>query len=369
MSQTVWFSHKEDYLDAPKDCKPNWTQNLKTWDFDNCTVSAQRKSNDTINVIIRSINENIKSKITNKNRRVRFFYRFEILDFPKPFEDKYDDPPKNRNDSSKQTESKSRWVLNLTRTDEEDDDKKNCQIWQWRDDGGKSAIQDIWDLLDKAKNDASQENRVIESAIEIMPSVPSDNTRKVLPIIYQPAMDTMKNFIRQIHIHNCKEKENEYEVTIVFNNEELRKHVLLNDFYEGLREHLFGRTKDVETFRIILVDKVPENFAFTGIYSDGKDLIEDDVHGDKQWWWHFGRIKKRPIKSYYSTKLHPKIFVNTSNHAMAGRDSNPRLWKWEYLTWEEGEKNPIIIGELSREDVEKTLQMNKEKFNVVSEGN
>jgi len=369
MSQTVWFSHKEYYLDAAMDRKPNWTRNLKTWDFDNCTVTAQRKSNDIIIVTIRSINKKIKSKITDKERWVRFFYRFEISDFPKPAENKYDDPPKNRNDPAKPTKPRSRWALELTRTDENDDDRKKCQIWQWSDEDGESAIHEIWNLLDKVKNGELQEKGIIESPIEIIPRIPSDNKHGVLPIIYQPAMDTMKNFIRQIHIHPCKEKPNEYEVTIVFNNEELREHVLLNGIYEELRKHLFGRTKDVETFRIILDKETPKKFAFTGIYSDGEDLVADDVHGDKQRWWHFGRIKKRPIKSYFSTRLHPKIFVNTSNHAMAGHDNNPRLWKWEYLTWEEGDKNPIIIDDLSREGVEMALQENKEKLEIEKRDN
>ena len=92
---------------------------------------------------------------------------------------------------------------------------------------------------------------------------------KIIPVIYQPAIDSWKNYVREIHCH--KVSGNELEVTILFNNENLREHAILNPIYEWFRSWFYGRVIDVETFRILLVEKLPENFEFRGIYSGEND--------------------------------------------------------------------------------------------------
>jgi hypothetical protein len=52
----------------------------------------------------------------------------------------------------------------------------------------------------------------------------------MIPVIYQPAIDSWKNFVREIHCHRVDS--NEFEVTILFNNEHLREHAILNPIYE-----------------------------------------------------------------------------------------------------------------------------------------
>ncbi|AKB18680.1 hypothetical protein [Methanosarcina sp. WWM596] len=114
----------------------------------------------------------------------------------------------------------------------------------------------------------------------------------ILPVIYQPAADYMKNFTRVIHCtpYITGDRYCEVEVSIIFNNEQLRKHSFFNNFYEI------------------------------------KDLEQDSIHGDS--------VKPAPehdVKYYFIQKEHPVVFINTSNHSMAENDSNHSLWKWEYV--------------------------------------
>jgi len=156
---------------------------------------------------------------------------------------------------------------------------------------------------------------------------------RIIPVIYQPAIDALENFIREIH---CKQtqKDNgdtEVKVTLVFNNEQLRKHFFANRIYEWLRKNvLFGRKKDIESF-VILVEKDPVKFTFENIYSKINkkeyNMEYDNIHGDKK------DVKKHDIKYYFMDHRHPIVFVNTSNHAMAENDANHKLWKLEYIPW------------------------------------
>ena len=131
---------------------------------------------------------------------------------------------------------------------------------------------------------------------------------KIIPVIYQPAIDSWKNFVREIHCYRVNN--DELEVTILFNNEHLREHAILNPVYEWLRSLFYGRIIDIETFRIILAEKVPENFEFKGIYSLDNNVEEDEIHGDKP--NSFGKVPMDKIKYYFASTYHPIVFINTS---------------------------------------------------------
>jgi len=59
---------------------------------------------------------------------------------------------------------------------------------------------------------------------------------------------------------------------------------------------------------------------------------------------------KRPISHYFMDYQHPIVFVNTSNHAMAEHDANPRLWKWEYVPGIED--CPVTLGSMTRKQID-----------------
>ena len=184
----------------------------------------------------------------------------------------------------------------------------------------------------------------------------NEDTNRVVPVIYQSSNDSWKNFLRQIH---CNDKgNNQYEISLLFNNENLRKNKWLNGIYRIIRRILYKRLDDVETFMINMENDKPI-FNFPGIYSGTDHLEYDSTHNDKGWF--FREIPNRNIKYYYSDNKHPIIFINTANHAMAEHDNNPDLWKWEYAGWELN--SSIILGEKSREDIEKILtKFNKQEL-------
>jgi hypothetical protein len=109
-----------------------------------------------------------------------------------------------------------------------------------------------------------------------VPGVPANN--KLIPVIYQAAIDSWKNFVREVHCH--KVNEDEYEVTILFENEHLRKHAPLDLIYRLYRYLRYGHVTDIESFRIILKEGLPAKFRFEGIYSNEHGIHYDNIHGD-----------------------------------------------------------------------------------------
>lgn len=83
---------------------------------------------------------------------------------------------------------------------------------------------------------------------------------ETVPVIYQPATDSLKNFVREVHC--AKAVTNDYsedvEVSLLFNNEELRRYKYLDGIYSKIRLVLCGRTRDVETFEIHLVENTKD---------------------------------------------------------------------------------------------------------------
>jgi hypothetical protein len=161
--------------------------------------------------------------------------------------------------------------------------------------------------------------------------------------------------VREVHCH-ALDGGREVEVTVLFNNEALRKHKIVNRLYEWFRSWFYGRTIDIETFRIVLKNNDPEILDFPFIYSGKNALTEDSIHIDK-----LGVT----IKYYYGNVRHPIIFINTENHAMAEHDTNYRLWKWEYVAWQKD--SPIEFGTKSREEIDKEFRP-KLSFFMVPEG-
>jgi hypothetical protein len=171
----------------------------------------------------------------------------------------------------------------------------------------------------------------------------------------------MKNFVREIHcipVDNCKDASlndgRKFEVTIVFENEQLRKHKILNGIYERLRLFGYGRKRDIETFCILAdqeekQDSNANGFNFINIYSGNSTLKEDSIHKDPP--------KSPPHAIRYFAGVHndpkfnhPVVFINTSNHAMSEHDNNPQLWKWEYIPWLKD--SGVICGQEKRKEID-----------------
>ncbi|MBN1324414.1 MAG: hypothetical protein JW986_10540 [Methanotrichaceae archaeon] len=179
------------------------------------------------------------------------------------------------------------------------------------------------------------------------PDLDHNEKGKIIPVIYQPAVDALYNFLREGH--SAPSTGGGIEVILIFNNEDLRRHSMgsvLNPIYEAFRWLRYGRVLDVETFRIY-IDRGGE-FIFEEICSNGHGLYEDDIHGDPP------IAPRRVIKHFFANAMHPVVFVNTSNHAMAEYDSNHCLWKWEYIPGTMG--CPVKLGQKSREEIERSFR-------------
>ena len=178
--------------------------------------------------------------------------------------------------------------------------------------------------------------------------------KQVIPIIYQPSVDALKNFVREIHCAKGNVKDDgsyEIDVSLLFNNERLRQHGIFNSVYAFFRRLVYGREMDLESFKI-LVGKDPPNvrFTFEGIYSNNNGLNADSIHGDTP----PPPAPERPVKYNFINHKHPIVFVNTANHAMAEHDTNKRIWKFEYIPFLENA--PVKLGSKTREEIEKSLK-------------
>ena len=151
-----------------------------------------------------------------------------------------------------------------------------------------------------------------------------------------------KNYLREIH---CHDQENGWcEVSLLFNDEKLSKYRILDRPYRIYRRLRHGRTKDIETFRIKVKDEWAEGFTFENIFSGDHDINYDTIHEDK------APAPERKVEMYFNNMLHPVVFVNTANHALAPFDNNKSEWKWEYVGWYPNA--PIKTGSLSRKELE-----------------
>ena len=155
---------------------------------------------------------------------------------------------------------------------------------------------------------------------------------KMMPVVYQPNIDAWKNILREIQVHKAGDC---HEVTLVFEDENLREHGIFDFIYRIYRFFKYRRTVDIETFQI-----QDRQFNFKKIYSGDHTLFKDSIH----------ETKKVAIKYYFQDENHPVVFVNTSNHALAEKDNNHDFWKREYVPW--SKKTPIKHGEKTRKDIE-----------------
>jgi hypothetical protein len=339
-SDKVWFTVKEKKWKVGFFGKFSWTGKEELWDSDNCTINLARTLKDQFLVVVRS-SQTKYSSFMGKEVSLRYMIGFELLG--KPSEPKTEIYTARNNIPDRREGPKERWVLQL-------DDKH--WIWQWSQQGKDLANSTIYRLYQEIVNELvhpslSPDNIFCNAEVDL-----EDN--RVIPVIYQPSVDALKNFVREVHCSKGPSNPDgsyEIEVSILFNNERLRQHGILNSLYTVIRRLRYGRVMDLESFKI-LIDKEPESdrFTFAGIYSDKWDMNEDSIHGDKT----PPPAPQRPIKYYFENPKHPVVFVNTSNHAMAEIDNNDKIWKWEYVPW--ANDAPIKFGSRSRREIEEALR-------------
>lgn len=371
-AEGLWFSKLEREYSA--DLRQfSWTDEQRTWDWKNLTsVDLVRTRDGRRRLILRRRGE-IHTRFGRPDKEVasgkdgpmgtgaegeidtgaalRYMLGIEIHDPPGDIEtDYYTAKILDHQTNHWRLEGpKLRWSFKVG---------DEAWIWQWADErAGPSRypLEAKIGEVHKYINDCYFEEGPIYANIFKLDVEKND---ECLPVVYQPAVDGLKNFVREVHrspkpIDGKKGEDGgrEVEVTIVFNNEELRRHKWLNGIYEIVRSYLYGRIKDIETFVIMAdsgSDKV-NGLQFSKIYSGHHDLEEDTIHADQE-----DGLPPHRVRYYADDYSHPIIFINTSNHAMAEHDTNPDLWKWEYVPWLDD--RPFALGRLSREEVNKSYK-------------
>jgi hypothetical protein len=393
--ELVWFSHLEkeyqviDKVDNGLKKLFQWKETEpKMWDWDNCTVSRAKVLPDKkVRIVIRSKTNRNSNYMGRIPVELRYMLGIDIASISKPYSKPYDLASSKRQKlpASAKKISHERWACKL--------DEKYW-IWQWakKDIDIKSSqvyhlYEDIKSFLEEAQSmKSSNSDHITSGSNNGIFKVYLDERVKVddvVPVIYQPAIDSLKNFLREVHCVKLVKPDSsvDIEVSLLFNDEELRRHKYLTEIYSKIRLILYGRTQDLETFKIHLTknnddksqmgmtddnmmneeDKAQSGnkeinknnkrnsnnyFIFEGIYSGDYDIEYDTIHLDKP----PPPPEKRKIEYYFLDRYHPIVFINTANHAMSEHDNNHDIWKWEYIPWVK--KAPIKLGLKSRKDIE-----------------
>jgi hypothetical protein len=289
-----------------------------------------------------------------RNIAIKFLYGFDISSIEEPIIEKYDQSSGWRSDDGDGQEF--RWVIPLKKEGNQHLDRRDCSIWQCATAQGDIRQSDIFHLFRYIEMKLKSSSNCINlDNVDDEDTEPND---QVIPVIVQPSADGWKNFVRQVH--SAKLDNFEEEFTLVFNDEHLRKYGILESFYRFLRPFLYYRLTDLESFRVILEGNAASYFVFPGIYSGKSDIMEDSVHGDRGPFLR--KAPRRKVKYHYSNRMHPIVFMNTANHAMAEEDNNTTLWKWEYVPWEAD--SPIVYGKKSRKQIEDLVKNLDEKATV-----
>lgn len=338
-SDKVWFSHRERRWAVDKKRRFSWTPKKEIWDWDSCTIGLARTPRERkLRVVVRSSTNKNSKYMGNKPVELRFMLGFDVSKVFKPKTESY---VARENIPEKKEGPKKRWVFQL------DDD---YWIWEWAEEGHDIRSSNIYRLYELISDEIS--NPSLSLSDNIFDAELESKGINVIPTIYQPAVDSLDNFVREVHCaQNPAEADGSYEVevSIIFNNEQLRKHAYANRIYEGFRRLFYGRTIDIETCKILVRKDVSNSkFVFENIYSGNHPLEEDSIHEDPP------PAPERRIKYYFINHDHPVVFVNTSNHAMAEHDTNHHIWKWEYVPWLNNA--PIRFGSKTRKEIEKRFK-------------
>lgn len=206
----IWYSVREKVWDT-RSGKFRWTGESHVWDWDKCTVGLARSGNNTLKLVVRSSVQK-HSGYMGKEVNLRYMMGFDVTGIKAPIKDAYIAREYSKNPEER-IGPKERWVLELN--DEH-------WIWQWVDGGNNSeaVVHDIYQRINSELDDQQlNADNIFDASMDDLP----DN---IVPVIYQPAVDSLRNFVREIHIHKNRvtDEGQEEEITLLFENEELRRH-------------------------------------------------------------------------------------------------------------------------------------------------
>lgn len=306
-----YFSYIQEIYDEVKESRRyylSWRNEEKNWKYKDCDVKVIEMTGNKARIVIRRKKSGY-SKFMKSNFEVNLMLGFIVLNVEKNTID-----------------GKSGLIFEIEQSDDNmHRDLKDVKIWS----DNNHKVEDLYNKIMQEKNN--------NSSTKIIEADHLERNNSMIPVIYQPKIDAWENFLREIHVH--KDMNDTFQITLIFQDEVLRKHGILDGIYRYIRLLKYKRTADVETFSF-----KNDQLFFGNIYSGKSNLFEDTIHNKKE----------IPAKYFFQDYNHPVIFVNTSNHALAPHDNNHDLWKWEYVPW--SKKIPIKLGTKTREEVEKEFK-------------
>jgi len=317
-----YFSYRQEIYDEVKESKRYylaWRNKEKIWNYNNCDVTVIGMADNKVRIVVRR-KKSGHSKFMQSNFEINLMMGFVVLKVQKDTD-------------GIQTV--------LTFEIEQSNDKAHRElkdVWIWSD--YEHELDDLYNTILQKRN-SEPGSKIIESNY-------GERYDLLVPVVYQPRIDAWKNFLREIHVH--KEDDGSFQITLVFQDEMLRKHGILDGIYRYIRLLRYKRIVDIETFSFR-----DNQFFFEDIYSGQSNLFEDIYSGQSNLFEDTIHNQRTiPVKYYFQDKNHPVIFVNTSNHALAPHDNNHDLWKWEYVPWIE--KIPIKLGTKTRQETEEFFE-------------
>jgi hypothetical protein len=355
-----WFSqkmNKYDVVERGGSRKVEWRDELVIVDWDNCSLDVVGKLEDgKTKIVLRSKTSRNSDYMGDKPVELYYMLGIDVSNISNVYEEPYKISNVRKDLPGRARSAGTRRVFRLD---------QDYWIWEWiesdknanenndlnREEGFSNSIKDLRKyIIDEM---SSNSRRIPSDLFNVQVEDTQLNAEiitksKIIPVIYQPSIDSLQNFLREVH---CSEIEpNVLEVSLLFENEQLRRHGLVNQIYEAFRLFFYGRKIDVESLRIKMhnedMKKNKKLFEFTNIYSSDYGIEEDTIHDNSD-------PPEVKVKHYFSNYNYPILFINTSNHAMAEHDNNQELWKWEYIPFLNNA--PIKFGTESRRRIDSTF--------------
>lgn len=352
-----WFSHRinrYDIRETGMSRRVVWTDQMIVVDWDNCSLNVVGKlENGKTRIVLRSKTHRNSQYMGDKPIELSYMLGIDVSNISDVYEESYQVTNVRNNLPENAKAPCTRRVFKLDQdywiwewiVSDKDTNEDNDQTTEVRSSNGIEEIRRY--LIDEMASDSARTPRdlfnvrIEETQLnhEIL------EKSKIIPVVYQPSIDSLRNFVREVH---CSEIEpNILEVSLLFENEQLRRHRLVNQIYEKFRLFFYGRKIDVESFKIKIKNEYNKRdrklFEFAHIYSSDHGIDEDTIHDSPD----PAEVK---VKYYFSSYNYPVLFVNTSNHAMAEHDNNHELWKWEYVPFIN--EAPVKFGTNSRRNID-----------------
>ncbi len=241
------FSYVQEAYDEVKESRRDylsWKNKEKAWSYSDCKVKVIGMDDNKARIIVRRKKSGY-SKFMESDFEVNLMMGFVASNMRKHT-----------------VGYKDIIIFDLEQTkDKHHRELKDVKIWS-------DDVHETEDLY----NTILQE-RGNNTNTKIIESDHLERNNSVVPVIYQPKIDAWENFLREIHIH--KKDDGSFEMSLVFQDEVLRKHGILDGIYRYIRLLKYKRTMDIETFSF-----KDNQFFFGNIYSGKSNLFEDTVHNE-----------------------------------------------------------------------------------------